>query len=131
LLSRWVANGRVIAFEAHPTNASILKENMRLNGCDNVTVVGNAVGPDYPVHIRDRSNSAVQASIRKSLTVDCVSIDRYCKDNSIIPDIIKIDVEGFEIDVLEGAREILKSRPALFIEVHSEVLYQRPETVTH
>jgi hypothetical protein len=38
-----------------------------------------------------------------------------------VPDFIKLDVEGGEVDVLHGARRVLKERkPSLVIEVHGE-----------
>ena len=41
------------------------------------------------------------------------------RGNSARPDVLFIDVEGFECEVLKGARETLRERPDVFIEVHS------------
>ena len=121
LLSRWVSKGRVVAFEALPHNVVILRKNLELNECANVSIVAKAVGNgNQTVRIRSRSNSAIDK--KGSVTVDSISIDEYCKSDSIKPDIIKIDVEGFEIDVLEGACSVLSSYPAIFVEVHSEII---------
>ncbi|MDE1770973.1 MAG: FkbM family methyltransferase, partial [Thaumarchaeota archaeon] len=54
-------------------------------------------------------------------------VERDCKkiDNMDIvkPDFMKIDVEGFELDVINGALEtIRKYKPSIFIEVHSSVI---------
>ncbi len=40
------------------------------------------------------------------------------------PTFLKIDVEGFELQVLQGAKAILSTRPKLEIEVHAELLHQ-------
>ncbi len=47
-----------------------------------------------------------------------VSLDSYCNSNDIFPDLIKIDVEGDEIEVLKNSKEVLKRKPSLFISIH-------------
>ena len=52
-----------------------------------------------------------------------VSLDGYCRRNSLAPDFIKMDIEGAEIAALEGAREVcLEHRPTLLIEFHQRRL---------
>lgn len=44
------------------------------------------------------------------------TIDDFCKSNGILPDFIKMDIEGSELDALKGAKNILiKKRPKLAI----------------
>jgi FkbM family methyltransferase len=63
--------------------------------------------------------------------VDCVTLDSYCK--GIEPDLIKIDVEGSEYRVLQGARGILaKGRCRFLVEIHpwgDESLKRMPSDV--
>jgi FkbM family methyltransferase len=120
LLSRW-SGGNVAAFECLPSNVEILQKNLELNGCRNVTVVPKAVGSDGTVNIRKDSNSAVTLS-KHGISVDSISLDTYARQQGEMPDLIKIDVEGFEIDVLAGATDILKSQPAISVEVHPEIM---------
>jgi len=48
-----------------------------------------------------------------------VSLDDFCKDSGVKPDVIKIDVEGAECHVLTGACAIMaKYRPIIFLSVH-------------
>ena len=48
-----------------------------------------------------------------------MSIDAFCAARGTSPDVIKVDVEGAELDVLRGARQTLAScSPALFVEFH-------------
>ncbi|HSY76221.1 MAG TPA: FkbM family methyltransferase, partial [Bacteroidia bacterium] len=56
--------------------------------------------------------------------VDIVKLDDFVKDKQIPKiDLIKIDTEGFEINVLKGAEETLKKNmPILFIEVDNDHL---------
>jgi FkbM family methyltransferase len=49
-----------------------------------------------------------------------VTIDTYCREQSIIPNLIKVDVEGSEYDVLLGAKNILqRHHPILLVEFHT------------
>ncbi len=48
-----------------------------------------------------------------------VTLDGYCEAHGLTPEVIKIDVEGGEIAVLEGARETLRrARPTIYLSVH-------------
>lgn len=46
---------------------------------------------------------------------EAVTLDEYCARTQTYPDLLKIDVEGAEVDVVEGARELIASRKATFI----------------
>jgi hypothetical protein len=55
------------------------------------------------------------------LNVPVITIDGFCAREGIDPDFIKIDVEGWELSVLRGARETIRRRGgglALFVEMH-------------
>ena len=48
-----------------------------------------------------------------------VALDGYCQIHGLAPEVIKIDVEGSEIGVLEGGRDTLgRRRPLIFLSVH-------------
>ena len=52
-------------------------------------------------------------------TVRVTTLDTYCREHGLSPTVIKIDVEGYEEEVLAGARSILEqSRPYLLIEIN-------------
>ena len=52
-----------------------------------------------------------------------ITIDAFCEENFLAPEIIKIDVEGYELAVLEGAKSILqKASPTIFLSVHPKHL---------
>src|SRR5260370_37176667 len=98
--------GHVIAIEAHPRICRYLIENIILNGFTNVQVIHSAVG-NVTAHVylsnrrSDDQNSVSQAGI-------CVPMRPL--DDLLAPRkvrLLKIDVEGFEYMVLQGAKSLL------------------------
>ncbi len=134
LLSRWVGpTGRVFAFEPLADNVEAIKRNLGLNGIENVEVIRAALGANEgTVAMAADSNSHVvidsrdaPRSGRGDTGVSLVSIDSFCATHGLVPDLIKIDVEGFEFEVLKGAQRTLRDhRPALQIEVHGDQLHR-------
>lgn len=120
------ANGRVLAFEPNPLTVRYLKQNLDINGCKNVTVyecgLSNCVedGKLYlsETHSGDDRICDVPNTDRKSIGVSIRTLDSMRGDfdaNRI--SFIKIDVQGLEVMVLEGAKNLLKGiSPMILIE---------------
>ena len=124
LLSKWTgAWGRVIAFDANPHNVAIARKNVELNAVGNVEIhlaaVGNQTGT---VRVTDASNAKVALrSFRGGIEVTAVRLDDFLMDRT--PDLIKIDVEGYELEVFKGFRRTLARRnSSLAIEIHCDAL---------
>jgi FkbM family methyltransferase len=121
LLGRSVGDhGRVVAVEPNQFNVDLIARNAALNGVRNVEVVRAAVGR--------RSGFARmghQLNDRLRLTdepggyrVPAVTIDALTSAWGP-PDVIVLDIEGFEVAALEGAHDTLLSQRAdWFIEAH-------------
>ena len=66
--------------------------------------------------------SAVQAMVGETPGDNMVTLDQL-SDDHFKPDFIKMDIEGGEVDALNGGRDLLEThRPHLVIEVHSRDL---------
>jgi FkbM family methyltransferase len=114
--------GRVVAVEAMAHNADVARRNVELNGMEQLTVV-HAAGADTPgvVHFAPRMNGHVAAANEASVTVRAITVDELTAEHGP-PQVVFIDVEGYELHVLRGARRTLAShRPDLFVEVHMGV----------
>lgn len=54
-----------------------------------------------------------------------VTLDQYCYQNNIFPDVITMDVEGSEFEVIKGAEKTLREKkPIIFMSVHPEFMYE-------
>ena len=125
LLSRWVGDaGKIIVIEPMPDNIAILKKNIELNDLKNVTLIEKAAGPNCGyIRMKRRSNAAVSLrGSRRTMQVECITLDKISETLGVIPSLLKIDVEGFEYKILEGCKTILSAKPAIFLEVHTLTL---------
>lgn len=108
LFSRFVGfEGRVIAFEADPGMAALLSENVRLNRCENVTVVARGVSDadervPFGVNLRGyRGSSSFLVSGEESVEVDCRTLNGLLDEHGVSRvDGIKVDIEGMGTRVL-------------------------------
>lgn len=117
LLAQMVGpEGRVVAFEASPHNAEILRKNLAANDVHHVTVEAQAVGANVGrTRISQDYNASVVVKGDAQREVGLTTLDQFAH---LRPAVLKIDVEGYEVEVLRGARAILATRPKLAIELH-------------
>ena len=111
------ATGKVIAYEAHPETYAELVENCERNNCTNVTAVHKAIGEQAgKVFIAldpiNKGASSIVASNGAGAEVDCITLDAEILTRL---NMIKIDVEGFELPVFRGAKESLAQHQPIVI----------------
>lgn len=136
-------SGRVVAFEASPVLIQILAYHKRLNGLKRLEIVPRAVTNVSDVEIpfvlvngglSSRNSLTTEADDTPYLTPDAklkvytpsISLDRFCEESGLVPSVIKIDVEGAELLVLQGAERVLsKISPVIILGVHPSWLPKR------
>lgn len=121
-------NGKVFAFEPLPKNIGYLKKHIKLNKCENVEIIEAAVSDkEGRVNfLENESGPAGKIGKEGSLKVISVILDNLLEEKKILPpNVIKIDIEGAELEALKGMKKIFqKYRPAVFLAVHNETLYK-------
>lgn len=120
------AAGSVVAFEPQPQQVAYLRQMVAAMKWENVGIeaagVSNVVG-ELEL-FRPASGHEATFVARKAETAECerivvpvTTLDAYLAARGTGPAMIKIDVEGHELEVLQGARETLAAhRPTLLVE---------------
>jgi len=134
-LAKSAYKGHVYAFEALPYYAEALAATIKLIGPKNISIIKYAVS-DSDGDLRLKRKDDLGNTLTGKTHVVPPS-ERYNEGNVVVPtlsldgfwkqlgekkiDFIKLDVEGFELFVLRGARKLVKNcRPVFFNEVNAE-----------
>jgi FkbM family methyltransferase len=127
-------NGRVIALEPNPSARAVLEKHVRLNGLESrVEIVPAAVGAtageatlfaaDTDGMSRLGTPNPLLEGRTTPITVPIVTLDDLCASRRLVPDWLFLDIEGFEIAALTGARRLLsavRERLRLVVEMHPD-----------
>lgn len=123
-------NGKIIAIEPHGASLDRLRENLELNSGGTVLSSQLALGAEkdqLEVAIPEGTSvggGAISLAERGSgETVPVLPLDDFISEYDVPqPTVLKIDVEGFELDVLKGAEETLQNPDLnhVFCEVHPD-----------
>ncbi len=147
-------SGKVYAFEPDKTNFEILKKNIEVNDLKNVVAINAAVGKTegkLKLHRSEENfgdhklyethppcgHPPLKKGGQKNLDEELVKIiklDKYFKEGPSFAkasegrrkiDLLKIDTQGWEPEVIEGAKELIrKNKPVMFLE-YSPASYQQ------
>jgi len=135
----------VVSYEPNSRNHARLCENLELNRIQNVTArkfgLGAAQSTLAMVWDPIMSGGATvtstmsetigrRANVRRE-GVEVTTLDRDLAEAHLPePDLIKVDVEGYELPVLQGARHLLETKhPALYLEMHGETMNEKRANV--
>lgn len=127
-------DGKAFAFEPEPSNFDLLVKNVKINGYSNVILMQKALSNKrgkarlflhetcWGTHSLSPDNVSIVSAGGKASTfwdryveVDVETLDELFKDYEGRIDFIKIDVQGAEMAVLEGGRNIIKKNKDLKI----------------
>jgi FkbM family methyltransferase len=136
----------VVCFEPNTQNRKRLLENLMLNEIKNVKVRNVAIGSRRETRrmvwsplmpggasldaktVEELLRAAVETVVED---IPVVTLDEEIPQASLpAPDFIKIDIEGWEIEALRGARNTLELyKPTLFLEMHGETIWEKRRKV--
>lgn len=128
--------GAVIAYEALPSNASVIEQNATLNGlgCIEVRPVGVGDANSLVKIDFNSSNTVILADTANPAAAEGNAIQIVRLDDDFPPerrvDFIKIDVEGHDLQALRGMTRILEQRPIIDLELHNFIFADRNGTLS-
>jgi FkbM family methyltransferase len=133
-------SGRVLAFEPNPEARVVLERQIAVNRlADRVEVVPVAVADrsgETTLYVPGANHQGLHGVSRlggadphlsndfRTISVPLTSLDDFCASRGVIPDWALIDIEGFEIAALKGARRLVAKRRArlgLIVEMHPDL----------
>jgi FkbM family methyltransferase len=127
--------GTVYAIEPVTPNYKLLKSNVMLNGFRNVSTYQYALG-DQDCHaeifVSSRSNQcamnkeAVGGEVLGVQNVHMLTVDQFLVGKKQ-PSLVRMDVEGYEYEIIKGMKQTLKGKTSILLELHPEPAYLKPE----
>ncbi|MBE7217865.1 MAG: FkbM family methyltransferase [Caulobacteraceae bacterium] len=119
---------QVWALEPSPTTFAYLRDNAAAARNRNVHVVEAAVGSydgsvGWSGSSADSSASHLANNAYADEIVPIITLDTFVVERGLQPNFVKVDVEGFEVDVINGARSTIADyAPVFFVEMNSFTL---------
>jgi FkbM family methyltransferase len=113
-------SGQVVAFEPGERNYELLKFHSKINQLGNLRcerlLVGETESDSGVIFYDDAEVSGMNSIIRHTGCdsrfrddIPMVTLDGYARRTGVFPDLVKIDVEGYELQVIKGAHDLLRA----------------------
>lgn len=133
------SKGKVISIEPDPDSYEILTKNCKLNNLETIELHNVAIGDHIgsvnlfrtDTHSGQSSLNSNQETSKNFVSVNLTTLDELLEKLSTI-DWMKIDVEGSELNVLQGSQKTLLKTKKILIEIHEPQLRkqnQKPEQI--
>lgn len=123
LIAGYQSDVEIFAFEPHPFTFDLLRENINSNNLENrirsfPLAFSDYDGQAFFTNNPGSSTNKIEDSNGSNLDikVDVITGDSFCLRHGIIPDVIKIDVEGHENLVLRGFKNVIENVQVIIVE---------------
>lgn len=133
-LSKKFPNAEILAFEPNPNAYALLERNLDLHGNCRAINIGfsqtthssTLYEPELASPLSSLDNKTIRS---REIQVYLSSLNDFCKNEKVIPDFIKMDVEGHEFSILKGANSILTHVSLIQFEfgptnIHSRIFFK-------
>lgn len=121
------AESSIYAFEPHPDIFKAFSQSIQFNNFNNIFLFNNAVGnetKEIELNLYGQSSNILKKNLKQqssSIPIGQLKLDEFLKEKNMVPDYIKIDVDGYELEVLKGLSETIKNyKPILVVEPNED-----------
>ena len=112
----------IYSFEAAQTNFKIMERTLELNNSKRVIPINKGLGAEestMQMSILGDGSSFCHSFGTKTETAHIITLDNFVRENNIKVGFIKVDIEGFEMKFLEGAKETIHTqKPTMAISIY-------------
>lgn len=125
IASKKIPKSKIVAFEPEENNLKLFKSNIELNNCGNINIepmlVGDKCVDKVKLYLAEGCGThSIIAESSEFIELEQVTVDSYVQNKNIVPDFIKIDVEGAESQIFIGMAETIKHKPTIMFEFASK-----------
>lgn len=118
----------IYSFEATNHNYALMLQTIKLNNANRIVPVKKALGSEQAtmtISVFGSGSSLVRDNTRygsaQSEEVELITLDSYVKEHGIQVGLIKVDIEGFEMEFLKGAKDtICSQKPAMILSIYHQ-----------
>lgn len=139
-IHRYVKSADIYAFEPGPHQRALLETTCAANSLyERLHIFPYAVSDTAGVHSFQINTNTIDAagdgfidtnrssSPSRTIIVETDTIDSFSHRHNVLPDVIKVDIEGAELWMLKGAEQVItKCRPIIFLEINTFNLRDYP-----
>lgn len=112
----------VYSFEPSTINYNLMLKTIALNNSKNIIPIKKGLGSKHEKLILNYNTSGSwigDACTDNTESIEIITLDTFVKEHNISIGLIKVDIEGFEQEFLQGAQETIKQqRPILLISIY-------------
>ena len=116
----------IFAVESNPEYSNYIQKNINKNNLKNIKIFNEILSDQIEELYIDNEKVYVNNSNPNLIKKSSVTLDQLCQNNKIVPEVIKIDVHGFEGKVLNGFKKNLYDKVRIILlELHSNVFLRK------
>lgn len=119
-------NKCVYSFEMNESNFKTLQKTIAMNNLSHkIIAINKGLGSKkQEVYFEPNGNASkiTTTQSEKSLTAQTITLDSFVQEHNIHVSLIKVDIEGFEMDFIKGALETIKTqKPSMIISIYHNI----------
>ena len=124
LSSNLAKESSFFSFEPHPQLVDAFKKSLLKNNIKNIHIENVAVGDinsKIKINLLGQTSNILETGVNivERIEVNQIVLDDFFRDNNIKPDYVKIDVDGYELNVLKGLQDTInKYKPIIVVETN-------------